>query len=457
LPASTVQDWQTTVSTVSTSWDQKNLSAGVPLQRRTGELGDAITLRLAVAGGLGLLAVAVSILVSILFARGVSRELSNLQRAAQNLAHERLPRVVARLRGGEEVDVAAEAPQLQVGRTREISVVADAFATVQRTALDTAVGEAHLRKGINRVFLNLAWRSQSLLHRQLRMLDSMESRSSSPEELEDLFRLDHLTTRMRRHAEGLVILSGAPTSRGWDDPVPVEDLLRAALSEVEDYTRVDVVTSSGAALAGSVVADMIHLLAELIENATVFSPPSTEVLLRGEIVGNGLVVEVVDRGIGVSPEELAAINRRLAQPPEFDLADSDRLGLFVVARLAVRHGIRVALQPSAYGGTTAVVLIPSELVIIEEPSARWPEDTEGSALPRRIRQQHLAPQLHDRPAPRSAGPADQGVAGEHLDDRRPEFSRDLMSALQVGWMRGRDAGDDESKTPLDPGNEQEES
>jgi signal transduction histidine kinase len=360
-----VEFWKAVSGPLLNQWGNATSDAGTALAAQARPIGDKIILQLAIAGGLGLLAVVASIVISLLFVRRISGELRDLQGAAMELAERRLPRIVARLRKGEDVDVAAEAPPLAVGGTAEIVKVAEAFSTVQRTAVDTAVGEAHLRKGISRVFLNLAWRSQSLLHRQLRMLDSMERKASDPQELEDLFRLDHLTTRMRRHAEGLVILSGAPAGRGWNQPVPLDDVLRGAVAEVEDYTRVDVATSSTASLTGSVVADIIHLLAELIENATAFSPPPTEVMVKAETVGNGFAIEVIDRGIGLSPEELAELNLRLARPPEFDLADSDRLGLFVVARLAARHGVKVTLQPSAYGGTTAVVLLPHEMVVGE--------------------------------------------------------------------------------------------
>ncbi|MFI0410110.1 nitrate- and nitrite sensing domain-containing protein [Actinomadura sp. 3N508] len=368
-------DWQATTQLLSQAWAQKVTQASLALNEMAKPIGDRIILRLVLAGGFGLLAVVVSIVLSLLAARSLSRELRGLQRAALHLAEDRLPGVVARLRRGEEVDVDAEVPPLgglmEWGRTKEVARVGDAFTRVQRTAIDTAVRESYLRQGISRVFLNVAWRNQSLLHRQLRMLDEMERGASDPKALEDLFRLDHLTTRMRRHAEGLVILSGTSPGRGWSRPVHVEDVLRAAVSEVEDYTRVEVVVVTGpAAVIGEAVADIIHLLAELIENATVFSPAPTEVLVRGEMGANGFAVDVIDRGIGLDQSELDALNLRLSRPPEFDLAVTDRLGLFVVARLAGRHGIRVALQPSLYGGVSAVVLIPRELIV----DADQPED-----------------------------------------------------------------------------------
>ncbi|MFG2085223.1 nitrate- and nitrite sensing domain-containing protein [Spirillospora sp. NPDC048824] len=375
LPPEAAQ-WQATTQLLSQAWAQKVTQASLALNELAEPIGEQIIMRLVLAGGFGLLAVVASIFLSLLAARSLSRELRGLQRAALNLAEDRLPAVVARLRRGEEVDVAAEAPPLVIGKSREVARVGDAFTKVQHTAIDTAVRESYLRQGISRVFLNVAWRSQSLLHRQLRMLDEMERGASDPKALEDLFRLDHLTTRMRRHAEGLVILSGTSPGRGWSRPVHVEDVLRAAIAEVEDYTRVEVVVMSGqAAVIGEAVADIIHLLAELIENATVFSPAPTEVLVRGEMGANGFAVDIIDRGIGLDQAELDALNLRLSRPPEFDLAVTDRLGLFVVSRLAGRHGIRVALQPSLYGGVSAVVLIPRQLIV----DADQPDDDEGAA------------------------------------------------------------------------------
>ncbi|GAA0551514.1 sensor histidine kinase [Actinomadura livida] len=374
LPAEAAQ-WQATTQLLSEAWAQQVTQASLALNEMAEPIGEQIIMRLVLAGGFGLLAVVGSIILSLLAARSLSRELRGLQRAALNLAEDRLPSVVARLRRGEEVDVEAEAPPLVIGKTREVARVGDAFTKVQHTAIDTAVRESYLRQGISRVFLNVAWRSQSLLHRQLRMLDEMERSASDPKALEDLFRLDHLTTRMRRHAEGLVILSGTSPGRGWSQPVHVEDVLRAAIAEVEDYKRVEVVVVSGqAAVIGEAVADIIHLLAELIENATVFSPAPTEVLVRGEMGANGFAVDIIDRGIGLDQSELDALNLRLSRPPEFDLAVTDRLGLFVVSRLAGRHGIRVALQPSLYGGVSAVVLIPRRLIV----DVDQPDDEDGA-------------------------------------------------------------------------------
>jgi signal transduction histidine kinase len=537
------QEWRAAIAAVSPVWVNAARQAGVVMNKTlVAPVRESILLRFYLAGGLGLLAVAASLVLSLLFARRLTRELSVLQKSAQALAHEHLPRVVARLRGGETVDVEAEAPRPQTGKTREIALVAEAFSVVQRTAVSTAIAEADLRRSISSVFVNLSWRSQSLLHRQLRLLDQMERRASSPDELDDLFRLDHLTTRMRRHAEGLVILSGSPTVRAWDQPVAVEDLVNAAIAEVEDYTRVEVTGVSSAAVSGNVVADVIHLLAELIENAAAFSPPATEVTVKVETVANGLAVEVVDRGVGLYPDEMADLNKRLSDAVEFDLVDTERLGLFVVARLAARHNIKVSLHPSPYGGTTAIVLVPNTLVasdpdpravsnpyadrarpVIErarpamdrsravdrtspvmertrpvadrtpsvpampgavkrldhppmpalsgppaasyspqppadrgmgmrlEPSPASPGETENSEitgrLPRRQKQGHMAPQLRDRPVPpRHATPDFDD--DDDFDEPSPELSRNLMSSLQSGWLRGRES-DPNDNDPYD--------
>jgi signal transduction histidine kinase len=335
----------------------------VPLINASGDLGRSLVLQAVLSGGLGLLALVLSVFLMIRFGRRVRAELTSLRDGAQKMAHEQLPRVIKELRDGDEVDVAAESPPLPTGKITEVARVADAFSTVQRTAIDAAVGQANLRKGVSQVFLNLSLRNQSLLHRQLAMLDTLERTTDDPNALGDLFRLDHLTTRMRRNAESLIILSGSTPGRGWRDPVKVLDVLRAAIAEVEDYVRVDVVGESPDMVVGVAVNDVVHLIAELVENATAFSPPNTQVHLRAETVGYGVAVEVEDRGLGPAREELEVINARLETPPEFDLPGSGQLGMFVVGQLAARHSIKVSLRPSPYGGTTAIVLLPHAIIV----------------------------------------------------------------------------------------------
>ncbi|MEU4560313.1 nitrate- and nitrite sensing domain-containing protein [Actinoplanes sp. NPDC023936] len=320
-----------------------------------------VLLWLGIAGLLGLVAFVLSIFVAVRFGRSIVGRLIRLRREALELASERLPAVVRRLQRGEAVDVEVETPPLEYGGD-EIGQLGHAFNAVQRTAVQSAVDEANVRRGINEVFLNIARRSQTLLHRQLSLLDRMERRETEPQELEDLYRVDHLATRMRRHAEDLVILAGAAPGRGWRNPVPIIDVVRGAISEVEDYKRVDIRAITSSAVLGRAVGDVIHLLAELIENAASYSPPHARVQVIGQVLPNGYAIEIEDRGLGMTPEAIEETNRRLAEPPDFDPTDSARLGLFVVAQLANRHQIRVSLRASAYGGITAIVLLPGELV-----------------------------------------------------------------------------------------------
>ncbi|GGS86480.1 ATPase [Streptomyces violaceus] len=449
---------------------------------------------------LGLAAVSASLVISVRIGRGLVVELVSLRNGALEIARRKLPEAMRRLRAGEEIDVRAEAPPGPAAED-EAGQVAEALGTVHRAALRAAVERAELASGISGVFVNLARRSQILVHRQLSLLDSMERRSDDPNELSDLFRLDHLTTRMRRHAESLIILSGAAPGRAWRMPVVLTNVVRAAVSEVEDYARVEVRQLPEAAVIGTAVADLTHLLAEIIENAAQFSPPHTRVRVTGEPVGNGYAVEIEDRGLGMGQETLAEANRRIAQSEALDLFDSDRLGLFVVSRLAARHDVKVHLKTSPYGGTTAVVLLPTallhtgaterspgEAVHTRQPEersyARVPDDTppqdvvpapadrralvapvpaaaettshtpppgvatlrlhrpqeqpEGSEdLPRRVRQASLAPQLRDG-RPEEPPP----TPAPQDDERTPEVVRDRMAAYRDGWARGggRQAG-----------------
>ena len=354
-------------------------AAAVTLHAQAQHQASTILQALLLTGGLGLLGIIVSVALSLVLGRGLLRQLRDLRQSALTLAREKLPSVISQLRAGQAVDVSEYEPG-EVSTDDEIEQVQHAFGIVQQTAVQTAVDEARLRRGISDVFRNLAGRSQSLLHRQLTLLDGMERRATEPDELEDLFRIDHLTTRMRRHAEGLIILSGETPARGWRQPVPLVDVLRAAVAEVEDYTRIRVLSRTNAAVAGHAVADVIHLIAELAENATVFSPPNTPVRIQGDVVGRGFAVEIEDRGLGISPQRLEEINANLADPPQFDLSGSDRLGLFIASQLAQRHDIKVTLRQSVYGGTTAIVLIPTALVVEADSYERDPALPEPASL-----------------------------------------------------------------------------
>ncbi len=357
------------------------VEGGQWLVQRATPIAVGVVARLALAGGLGLLAVIASIVLSITTARALVRRLEELRTAALELAARRLPGVVERLGRGDDVDVAAEAPPLAVGNDA-IGQVGQAFNTVQETAIRVAVEQAELRRSYRGILLSLARRTQSLVHRQLTILDAMERRETEPGELADLFRVDHLATRMRRNAENLIVLSGASPGRAWRRSVPMVDVVRGALAEVEDYTQVTLMPMGEAELAGRAIGDVIHLLAELIENAVSFSPPYASVHVSGQEVAKGYVVEIEDRGLGMTPEDLASANDRIADPPEFKLTGTPRLGLYVVSRLASRHQIQVTLKASPYGGTTVIVLIPREL-INGEVDTDMDLGTDSDALPGR--------------------------------------------------------------------------
>ncbi|MEV0978516.1 nitrate- and nitrite sensing domain-containing protein [Streptomyces sp. NPDC049915] len=362
----TAKDWDTAAGTALRELGALDDQASDRYQDRVQPVAMNVILKAVFAGALGIVALVLSLLLSVRIGRALVRDLRQLRMEAHEASGVRLPSVMRRLSAGEQVDVETEVPRLEYDRN-EIGEVGQALNTLQRAAVEAAVKQSELRAGVSEVFVNLARRSQVLLHKQLTLLDTMERRTEDTEELADLFRLDHLTTRMRRHAEGLVILSGAAPSRQWRKPVQLMDVVRAAVAEVEDYERIEVRRLPRVAVTGPAVADLTHLVAELLENATVFSPPHTAVHVVGERVANGFTLEIHDRGLGMTAEALLDANLRLAETPEFELSDTDRLGLFVVSRLAQRQNVRVSLQPSAYGGTTAVVFLPDALLSDDVP------------------------------------------------------------------------------------------
>ncbi|MCK9895835.1 nitrate- and nitrite sensing domain-containing protein [Frankia sp. AgB32] len=358
----TQQAWLQAVGVKIDALHEVELRIANDLGTTSSDISSSAT-RNALLGGIGVtLVLFLSIAISLLVASPMIRHLRTLRQGALEVATDRLPGVVERLHRGEQVEMTAEIFPVDVKSTDEIGQLAEAFSTVHAVAVRTAVEQAAMRKSIGDTFLNLARRSQALIHRQLKIIDGLERKETDPDELEELFRLDHLATRMRRHAEDLIVLSGSKPARGWRRPVEIKDVVRGAVAEVEDYTRVKVMPIDGGAISGHAVGDVIHMLAELIENATSFSPPHTPVQVNGHEVSNGFVIEVEDRGLGMSAQEFQSINERLSDPPPFDLSTSERLGLFVVGRLAVRHAVSVKLRPSPYGGTMAIVLVPTGLL-----------------------------------------------------------------------------------------------
>ncbi|MFJ2650573.1 nitrate- and nitrite sensing domain-containing protein [Streptomyces sp. NPDC087420] len=309
-----------------------------------------------------LLVLGVSLVGAFVVARAMIRSLRRLQDTATRVAQDRLPELVKALSESDPQDVDTSVESVGVHSRDEIGQVAAAFDDVHREAVRLAAEQALLRGNVNAMFTNLSRRSQGLIQRQLSLISELESREADPDQLSSLFKLDHLATRMRRNGENLLVLAGEEPGRRWTRPVPLVDVLRAAASEVEQYERIELSSVPATEVAGRVVNDLVHLLAELLENATSFSSPQTKVRVTGHALPDGRVlVEIHDTGIGLSPEDLAAINERLASPPTVDVSVSRRMGLFVVGRLSLRHGIRIQLRPSDSGGTTALVMLPVDV------------------------------------------------------------------------------------------------
>jgi len=314
-------------------------------------------------------------------------------------------------------------------------------AVVQASQLSSQAGSEQKLE----VFVNLARRLQSLVHREISILDELENEMEDPDLLKGLFHVDHLATRIRRHAENLAVLGGAVSRRQWSNPVPMTEVLRSAIAEVEQYSRVKLVPPIDGTLRGHAVADVIHLLAELVENATVFSAPHTQVLLRANLVTSGLAVEVEDRGLGMPVGEQARMNALLADPDQVNVASllSDgRIGLFVVSQLAKRHGIHVRLQTNIYGGVQAVLVVPQGLLGADPgapagaPRAQEPRMAEapghrpaGPSVPVPLppqpgaRQAAPRPPQHRRPDPETPVDGTRGASAARPDLPAPREAR----------------------------------
>jgi signal transduction histidine kinase len=312
-------------------------------------------------------AVVVALLLAFILAGAVARQMSRsmrqLRNAAFGIAEQRLPMLVDQLSRTDPGRVDTRVAPIPINTKDEIGEVARAFDQVHREAVRLASEQALLRGNINAIFTNLSRRNQSLIEGQLTLITDLENNEADPDQLENLFRLDHLATRMRRNGENLLVLAGEEPGRRWDQPVPLVDVLRAASSEVEQYERVELSGVPEAEIHGRAVTDLVHLLAELLENATTFSSPQTKVRVTATRLPDGrIMIEIHDKGIGLTAEDFADINHKLANPPTVDAAISQRMGLFVVGRLSDRHGIRVQLRPSGeQAGTTSLVMLPDAI------------------------------------------------------------------------------------------------
>ncbi|MBF8192471.1 nitrate- and nitrite sensing domain-containing protein [Nonomuraea sp. K274] len=360
---------------------EKDLAAQVNL--RSQELREAEIRNAIIAGALIVALLLLVLLLTVAIARSMVGPLRRLRTEALEIAGFRLPDVVRRLRVTGDT-AASEVRPIEIEGNDEIGEVARAFDQVHRQAVRLAGEEADLRSNISSMFVNLSRRTQTLVERQISLIDGLEKGEQDGARLSDLFKLDHLATRMRRNSENLLVLAGHEATRRRSQPAKLVDVVRAALSEVEGYERVQVKVHRATSVLGSAANDLVHLVAELVENAIQFSPSSSQVTVTSSpIEGGGALLSVSDIGISMTEDEMGEANRRLAEPPVVDVSVSRRMGLFVVGRLALRHGIRVQLRRGEGAGLIAMVLLPPALIAdgTQPPLPQRPAFGGGAAVP----------------------------------------------------------------------------
>ncbi|MEV4457677.1 nitrate- and nitrite sensing domain-containing protein [Microbispora sp. NPDC049633] len=396
------------------------------VQDRARDLQSAEQRNALIAGGLILALLVLVLATTVLIARSMVSPLRRLRAEALDIAGRRLPEIVRRMRESEDPGRESHVQPIAVDSSDEIGEVAQAFDEVHTQAVRLAAEESRLRANVNSMFVNLSRRTQTLVERQISLIDGLERGEEDGRRLADLFKLDHLATRMRRNSENLLVLAGHEPPRKRSQPARLVDVVRASLSEVEDYERVVVRIPRTIAIAGHAANDVVHLLAELVENAIAFSPRNTKVVVSSSPVeGGAVMLGVTDAGIGMSPEELAEINRRLAEPPTIDVSVSRRMGLFVVGRLALRHGIRVQLRRGEGAGVIAMVLFPTQLIsnadqpVMPRPSV--PAGQTAAGLPARQAFAAEPDPLGSAPGGGSFEPwsSGNGAAGGGVGSRRP--------------------------------------
>ncbi|HVN52020.1 MAG TPA: nitrate- and nitrite sensing domain-containing protein [Acidimicrobiales bacterium] len=328
---------------------------------------------------------ALALIIAFYVSRSLTVPLKKLTSAAYSLSTEKLPGLVERLRNPDEsaTDLSEALAPIDINTKDEIGQLADAFNSIQHVTIEVAEEQgALLRKGIGDIFINLARRNQTLLDRQIEFIDQLEANEEDPDQLDNLFKLDHLATRMRRNAESLLVLAGAEPPRRRGRPVALADVVRVAIGEVEDFARISLLALDDVTVGGNVAVDLAHLLSELMENATHFSPPDTTVEIVGHRSDDGYTLSVSDQGIGMSADQLAEANTQLARPPLVGLALSRSLGFIVIGRLAARFAIQVKLTSSPSGGVTALVTLPADLVTVDgQPMAAPVVEETTTALP----------------------------------------------------------------------------
>jgi hypothetical protein len=396
LPTAVGAQWQQSIAAITPQLESLNFVYAGNVNAGTDQAVHSMAVNLIVNTAVGAAGVVLIVVITVLLTGLLRRRIRALRDAALDL-QTRLPDAVERLRRGEVVDTEAEFSEIDSDGSDELGLLGQALDAARGTALDTAVRQVEQYRGFERLLQRIARRTQLLIGLQAKKITEMERRYEDAEVLEGLFDLDHLTARLRRYEENLVILGGGQPQRRWRKPVSVLDVLRSAQGEVQDYQRIRIEVGDQLWLSERAVGSMVHVLAELMENAVAFSKPPTPVEVGASRVSHGLAVEIEDRGMGMAPEQYEEANALMVNPPKMDAisrADDARLGLYVVARLAAGIGVKVEFRPSAFGGTRVVVLVPPDLVLDEGPGSAPPPE---SPIPLPRREQAL------RPVPSGAG------------------------------------------------------
>ena len=443
VPPALGQQWQQVMGSLTPELQRLTLVGTADIVSAANAHIDSLKTRLIVQTVLGAVGVVLVIgltwwLISIL-----RRRIFALRMAAEEL-QTRLPDVVERLRSGEPVDPDAELPALHYGQD-ELGMLGRALNAARASALETSVRQVEQYRGFERLLQRIARRTQLLIGLQMKRLSEMERRHEDAAVLEGLFELDHLTARLRRYEENLVILGGGQTQRRWRKPVPLLNVLRSAQGEVQDYPRIRIETQSRVWISEHAVGALVHVLAELMENAVAFSKPPAPVEVTASQVAHGLAIEIEDRGVGLDAERYAEANALMVDPPKMDVlsrADDARLGLYVVARLAAKLGVKVELRPSAFGGTRVVVLVPAELVLAAD---QFPPAEEGEydvELTRRLSV------LGDPDGTAAASGLNGSFHGSAESAGLPDQSDRLLVGVGVGGGGVQDSADTLSLDPL---------
>jgi signal transduction histidine kinase len=415
----------------------------------------------------------VGVAATIILIRSVLRPLRKLQAGAVELAEVRLPDALRRITRSDGADLAGDVEAIATSSSDEIGEVARAFDQIQGEVLRLAANEAGLRGKLNEMFVDLSCRSQSLVERQIRLIDELEQGEQDTERLANLFKMDHIATRMRRYSQNLLVLAGHELPGRWNGPVTLVNVIRAAVSEIEEYERVSFRVQPGLAVSGPAAGDVVHLVAELAENATSLSAADTPVDISGRpLASGGVLIEVTDQGVGMNPDEMAQANWRLDNPSATVITVYRNMGLFVVGRLAARHGVKVRLQPAKSGGLTAFVWLPDAIVVLQAVAParsagtdadRGPAQWEASARSQRpapvpapvledsrVRQR---PDLRLRPLAQDQAPA-LGPEASPADERRLP----IYEAVESDWFANRHkqsggtvAAEDSWVSPVDEG------